>query len=107
MVDKKYCMSSYMAFRYVEDENTDFFEGLQHKNFKPLADDKKIAVADAKEMDAQIQKVFDSLQGERLGIMLSGGMDSACLAAYMQGCDAYTFRFLDGAYQTAELNRAE
>lgn len=27
MVDKKYCMSSYLAFRYIEDDNRDFFEG--------------------------------------------------------------------------------
>ena len=27
MVDKKYCMSSYMAFRYIEDDNKDFYEG--------------------------------------------------------------------------------
>lgn len=27
MVDKKYCMSSYMALRYIEDDNKDFYEG--------------------------------------------------------------------------------
>ena len=27
MIDKKYCMSSYMAFRYIEDDNKDFYEG--------------------------------------------------------------------------------
>ena len=25
MIDKKYCMSSYMAFRYIEDDNKDFY----------------------------------------------------------------------------------
>lgn len=25
MVDKNYCMSSYMAFRYIEDDNKDFY----------------------------------------------------------------------------------
>lgn len=34
-------------------------------------------------------------------------MDSAILAAYMKGCDAYTFRFLGGDYQKEELKRAE
>lgn len=24
MIDKKYCMSSYMAFRYIEDDNKEF-----------------------------------------------------------------------------------
>ena len=27
MIDKKYCMSSYMAFRYIEDENKNFAGG--------------------------------------------------------------------------------
>lgn len=39
--------------------------------------------------------------------MLSGGMDSANLVAYMRGCDAYTFRFLGGEFQGDELEREE
>ena len=27
MIDKKYCMSSYMAFRYIERDGVDFYEG--------------------------------------------------------------------------------
>ena len=34
-------------------------------------------------------------------------MDSAILASYLRGCDAYTFRFLGGSYQKDELERAE
>lgn len=34
MVDKKYCMSSYMAFRYIEDDNKDFYDGFKHSNIK-------------------------------------------------------------------------
>lgn len=34
-------------------------------------------------------------------------MDSAILASYMRGRDAYTFRFLDGKFQTDELHHAE
>ena len=30
MEDKNYCMSSYLTFRYVEDPNKQFKEGLQH-----------------------------------------------------------------------------
>ena len=39
--------------------------------------------------------------------MLSGGMDSAIVASYMRGCDAYTFRFLGGRFKSGELERAE
>ena len=100
-------MSSYLAFRYIEREGVDFYAGLQHENI-PLANSQDFTyVRTAAEIDAAIQKVFDSLKGEKLGICLSGGMDSAILAAYMPGCDAYTFRFLGGEYQKEELARAE
>ena len=39
--------------------------------------------------------------------MLSGGMDSAIVASYLPGSEAYTFRFLGGEYQKEELERAE
>ena len=38
---------------------------------------------------------------------MSGGMDSAILASYLSGSEAYTFRFLGGEYQKEELRRAE
>lgn len=107
MIDKQYCMSSYLAFRYVEKANVDFFENVHHQTPVLIPDDKKILVKDYKDVDREIQKVFDSLKGKKLGILLSGGMDSACLASYMSGCDAYTFRFLGGKYQEEELKRAE
>ena len=100
-------MSSYLAFRYIEREGMDFYEGLHHENI-PLPNPEQFTyVHTALDIDKAIQKVFDSLQGEKLGICLSGGMDSAILAAYMPGCDAYTFRFLGGEYQKEELARAE
>ncbi len=107
MINKNFCMSSYLAFRYIEREGMDFYPGLQHENI-PLPDSKDFTyVRTAAEIDAAIKKVFDSLKGETLGICLSGGMDSAILASYMPGCDAYTFRFLGGEYQKEELARAE
>jgi len=99
-------MSSYLAFRYIEDENKDFFEGLKHHNFVPAPDENKTPVRTAKEIDAAIQEVFEGLKGKNLGLLLSGGMDSAILASYMPGCDAYTFRFLGGDFQKEELCRA-
>lgn len=65
-------------------------------------------VSTVDEMDASIAKRFDDLRGKKLGLMLSGGMDSACLAAYLPaGTDAFTFRFEGGNYQSEELARAE
>ena len=100
-------MSSYLAFRYIEREGMDFYEGLHHENIPLPNADLFTYVHTAKDIDAAIQRVFDSLKGEKLGICLSGGMDSAILASYMRGCDAYTFRFLGGEFQKEEFARAE
>lgn len=105
MVDKNFCMSSYLVFRYIERDDTDFFEGLHHRNFIPPQN--RIEVFSAKDIDAALIKNFSKLSDKKLGLMLSGGMDSAILASYMSGCDAYTFRFLDGNFQSDELRRAE
>lgn len=108
-VDKKYCMSSYMAFRYIEDDDKDFYEGMYHENIAPVPAEKRTLCYTADDVDAELEKQFENLKEEnkKMGIMLSGGMDSAILASYMKGCDAYTFRFLGGEYQKEELRRAE
>jgi asparagine synthetase B (glutamine-hydrolysing) len=109
MIDKNYCMSSYMAFRFVEDDTRDFYPGMHHKIFHRVeAKDKKI-IYTAQDIDKAIQADFDGVlkQYKRKGLLLSGGMDSGILAAYMSGCDAYTFRFIGGNFQQDELKRAE
>lgn len=106
-VDKTYCMSSYLAFRYIEDNEKDFFEGMHHQKMPPIQEEHKTLVRTAKEIDSAIRASLDSEKNERLGILLSGGMDSAILATYLRGRDAYTFRFLNGTYQNEELQRAE
>ena len=107
MIDKNFCMSSYLAFRYIERDGVDFYPGLQHHNIPPVPEEQTIKVKTYKDIDLEIKKQFDSIKGKKLGIMLSGGMDSANLASYMRGCDAYTFRFLGGKFGLEELQRAE
>lgn len=107
LVDKNFCMSSYCAFRYIEKEGVEFAEGLHHENFVPIPIEDRIAVRSADEIDREFKKFFEALEGRRLGLMLSGGMDSAICAAYMSGADAYTFRYLGGRYQAEETSRAE
>ena len=107
MVDKKYCMSSYLAFRYIEDDNRDFFEGGHHVNIKPIPDKDRILVRTSDDIDKNIQAQMDEFKDKKKGVMLSGGMDSAIVASYLPGSEAYTFRFLGGEYQKEELNRAE
>lgn len=94
MVDKNFCLSSYLAFRYIWKDGMDFAEGMHHELFRPMPMEKRVPVAAAEEMDAEIQKQFDELYEKypRIGILLSGGMDSAILAAYLkEGSHAYTF----------------
>ena len=106
-VDKKYCMSSYLAFRYIEKDNIDFYPGMRHRNIIPLADSEKILVWTKDDIDEAIGEQLLAFAGKKKGIMLSGGMDSAIVASYLSGAYAYTFRFLGGKYQTEELHRAE
>jgi len=107
MVDKKYCMSSYMAFRYIENDNKDFYAGLKHRHIKPIKEEDRILVKTVDDIDREIGKQIDKFKDKKKGILLSGGMDSAIVASYLQGSDAYTFRFLGGEYQKEELCRAE
>lgn len=108
-VDKRYCMSSYMAFRYIEDDNKDFYEGMHHENIAPVPLEKRALCYTADDVERELAKQFEQLKSKnkKMGIMLSGGMDSAVLASYMENCEAYTFRFLGGEYQKEELERAE
>lgn len=107
-VDKNYCMSSYLAFRFIVDDDKEFKEGFDHNRNKiKFTDSNVIPCKTADDIDREIKKQFDELKGKKLGLLLSGGMDSACLASYMKGMDAYTFRFINGEFGQEELKRAE
>lgn len=107
MIDKNYCMSSYMAFRYIEDDDKDFFDGMHHRNIKPVPDNERVPVYTADDIGREIERQVAKFDGKKKGIMLSGGMDSAIVASYLGGADAYTFRFLGGGFQSEELARAK
>lgn len=107
MTDKDYCMSSYLSFRYIERDDMDFFSGYKHENIQAIPDNQRILVKTADDIDRELKESFKPLRKEKLGILLSGGMDSAILASYMEGQQAYTFRFLGGEFQKEELARAE
>ena len=107
MTDKNYCMSSYLAFRFIERDDMDFYDGMHHKNINLLPDTEKTFVKNANEIGVAIEKQLKQFSGKKCGVLLSGGMDSAIVASYMNGGDAYTFRFLGGDFQKEELARAE
>ncbi len=109
MIDKNFCLSSYIAFRYIWKDDVDFVEGFQHKNFRPIDNDRRIAVKTSEDIDSEIQKQFDFLYRKytNIGILLSGGMDSANLASYLKpGSHAYTFNSASGEFD-ADVERAK
>lgn len=109
MVNKDFCLSSYMAFRYIWKDGVDFAEGFQHKNFRPVEEKYRIPVKTSEDIDREIQKQFDELYAkyDNIGILLSGGMDSANLAAYLKpGSHAYTFNSISGVFD-ADVKRAQ
>lgn len=109
MINKDFCLSSYMAFRYIWKDGVDFCEGFQHKNFRPVDSSERIGVSTSEDIDREIQKQFDVLYSkyDNIGVLLSGGMDSANLAAYLKpGSHAYTFVSDTGVFD-ADLDRAK
>ena len=108
MVNKAFCLSSYMAFRYIWKDGVDFAEGFQHKNILPVENKDRIPVKTSEDIDREIQTQFDELYAkyDNIGILLSGGMDSANLAAYLKpGSHAYTFNSVSGECD-ADVQRA-
>jgi asparagine synthetase B (glutamine-hydrolysing) len=88
-VDKNYCMSSFLTLRYIADENKTFKEGLNRPGYPLPAERYKIRSAD--DIDIAIQEILSLVVTPPIGIMLSGGMDSAILASYLPaGTKAYT-----------------
>ena len=103
IVDKDYCMSSFLAVRHVAKENVAWAEGVLPK-FKRRDFSKSDVVYNADDIDKSIQKQLKSIDLSKTGIMLSGGMDSAILATYLpKGSKAYTMRSIaEGAINEVE-----
>ena len=94
MVDKNFCMSAFLALRYVEKPGVDFTEKFPYRR-PELQEEGKLPVQTAADVDLAIGSQFAPLREKygKIGLLLSGGMDSAVLASYLPGCEAYTFRF--------------
>ncbi|MBQ9560397.1 MAG: asparagine synthase [Bacteroidaceae bacterium] len=107
-IDKDFCLSSYMAFRYIWKDDMDFYRGFHHHNFEPIPDGERIPVRTSEDIDREIRRQVDELYRRygNIGILLSGGMDSANLASYLRpGSHAYTFTSSVGVFD-ADIERA-
>lgn len=91
IVDKEYCMSSYLTLRYIDDKNKVFAENMTHFDFEPVSPENQVCCDSAEEIEKEILRSFSKLDLSHVAILLSGGMDSAILASYMpKGTKAYT-----------------
>lgn len=108
IVDKRYCMSSYLMLRTVADENKAFAE-----NWKPnlySTEVEKFPVQNSAELKEVIQKYMEGwTKGGKAALALSGGIDSAILAKFMpEGSKVYTFQcIVPGREVTNEVPQAE
>ena len=92
MVDKNYCMSSYLMYRYLFNPAISF-----KSNFEPRIVDlnfKRYPVKNEDDLLFHLKRGIDEACSEKTAALaLSGGIDSAILARLMpEGSFAYTFR---------------
>ncbi len=108
IVDKNYCMSSFLTFRYIADENRVFKQGLDHIEYTPVSKTELIACSTEEDIDRNIRQILDKVDLSKAALLLSGGMDSAILASYMpKGTRAYTAKCsAPGAIDETERARA-
>lgn len=92
MIDKNFCMSSFLMYRYIYDETFDF--GLPRKNVDISFE--RTPIADGDELINFLRvRVEEATVDGKAALALSGGIDSAILAKFMpEGSTAYTFRCL-------------
>jgi len=109
MINKNFCLSSYIAYRYIYDD-VEFYDGMRHHNFVPVPEAQRLGVHTAKDIDKFIKQQIDQLYEKysSIGILLSGGMDSANLATYLKpGSNAYTFTTNESEVFDKDVDRAK
>ncbi len=107
-IDKKYCMSSFLMFRAVMDENKCFYEGVYPQKASRALE--KIKVHNSDELyDTLKQQVEYITSNKKAALALSGGTDSAILARFMpKGSTVYTFKcVVEGKNVTDETASAK
>lgn len=106
IVDREYCMSSFLTFRYIVDEEKVMDARYPHENFKFVSDEEKYICNTAENIDKAIRTQLKRLDLSHAGLLISGGMDSAILASYMpKGMKTYTAK-CDAPNAVDETDRA-
>lgn len=91
IVDKEYCMSSFLALRFVADSEKIFAQGVEHELLRLRSESEKLPCLTSEDIDRNIQTILDGVDLSHAALLLSGGIDSGILASYMpKGSKAYT-----------------
>lgn len=92
MEDKKFCMSSFLMYRAIEDKNKTFKEGIVPYLYEVKKE--REGIHDSFQLEEALRrKVKEGTRDGKAAIALSGGIDSAILAKFMpKGSVAYTFK---------------
>lgn len=92
IVDKKYCMSSYLMYRTIADDNYCFKEGYAPRIFH--VDFQRTPIMSSDDLYNSIEsQVKEWTKDGKAALALSGGIDSAIIAKFMpKGSKAYTFK---------------
>lgn len=87
------CISSYLTFRYVVEEGREWKPGIA-ATFPKVSRTKKTSVFNSKDILDYLTETLGRLSNKTTGLLLSGGIDSAILAALLaEGTRFYTIRF--------------
>lgn len=54
MIDKDFCLSSYIAFRYIWRDDMDFMPGMHHRLFESVPAKERIGVKTSADIDREI-----------------------------------------------------
>ena len=106
-IDRKYCMSSFLMYRAIVDENKCFTKQYIPKHFK--LDFPRTPIANSLELEKTIKRLINEWTKDgKAALALSGGIDSAVLAKFMpKGSKVYTFQcIVPGKEVTNEVPQA-
>lgn len=92
MIDKEYCMSSFLMLRTIYDKGKEFKQNVKTKFFDENLDRKP--VKNSAELEVVLRNETEkAFKNGKTAIALSGGIDSAILAKFCpKGTVAYTFK---------------
>ena len=102
MVDKEYCMSSFLMYRRVVDKEKCFKGQMIPNTINDVWE--KEAIHNSYELETHLKEaVKEATKDGKAALALSGGIDSAILAKFMpKGSTAYTFRCTAGDKPTVD-----